>query len=152
MQEVEKNWSLTMSKGYLQLVQARNAAQVQHLTEESRKEHEDAAPELFKGLAAHIEVSKKKCSRQQLKELREHPDVLTITVPETLGRPAFDTTVKRPVNERDDLVVPFSAEVVEGIIASIQAAGWEGGHSWASRAPPDSQPPRCLPHRRRICR
>ena len=121
MRAVEKKWSLTTSKGYHQLVQARNAAQVKHLTEELELE----TPDLFKGVVSHVEVGKKKCSRQKLKELREHPGVLTITVPETPLRPAFDTTVKRPVNERDDLVVPFDAEVVEGIVAFIQSSGWE---------------------------
>ena len=82
-------------------------------------------PTCSNGVVSHGEVGKKKCSRQKLKELREHPGVLTITVPETPLRPAFDTTVKRPVNERDDLVVPFDAEVVEGIVAFIQSSGWE---------------------------
>ena len=82
-------------------------------------------PTCSNGVVSHVEVGKKKCSRQKLKELREHPGVLTITVPETPLRPAFDTTVKRPVNERDDLVVPFDAEVIEGIVAFIQDAGWE---------------------------
>ena len=121
MRAVEKKWSLTTSKGYEHLVQARNAAQVKHLTEELEVE----TPDLFKGVVSHVEVGKKKCSRQKLKELREHPGVLTITVPETPLRPAFDTTVKRPVNERDDLVVPFDAEVIEGIVACIKFAGWE---------------------------
>ena len=62
---------------------------------------------MFKGFVAHIEANKNKCNKQKLKGPREHPHVLTTTVHETLGRQAFDTTVKRPVNERDDLVVIF---------------------------------------------
>ena len=81
----------------------------------------------FQGVVSHAAVGKKTCSKQKLRELREHPGVLTITVPETPVRPAFDTTVKRPVNERDDLVVPFDAEVIDGIVAFIQFARWDLG-------------------------
>ena len=83
----------------------------------------DKVPEVFKAVALRPEA-KKRMSHAKLLELKQHPDVLTnqdqsitrarrehpgvltITAPETLVCPAFDTTVKRPVNERDDLVAP----------------------------------------------
>ena len=67
-------------------------------------------------------LQKTNARREKLKELREHPGVLSITVPETPVRPAFETTVKRPVNERDDLYVIFDADVIDRIIAGVVSA------------------------------
>ena len=77
----------------------------------------DKVPELFKAVVQRSEA-KKRMSWSKLLELKQHPGLLTIYEP-------FELTLKRPVHEREDLVVPFDADIIGKIIAYLQEEGWE---------------------------
>ena len=113
LEKVEKGWSLVTSRGYATILQQRNLAQADSLMQADH----DKVPELFKAVVQRSEA-KKRMSRSKLLELKQHPDVLTISEP-------FELTLKRPVHEREDLVVPFDADVIGKIIEYFQAEGWE---------------------------
>ena len=74
-------------------------------------------PDMFKQVAKET-LKKQRLSLTKLRELKQHPDVLTISEP-------FELTLKRPVHEREDLVVPFDADTICKIIEYLQAEGWE---------------------------
>ena len=113
MEKVDKGWSLVTSRGYATILQQRNLAQADILMQADH----DKVPELFKAAAQRPE-SKKRLSRSKLLELKQHPGLLTIYEP-------FELTLKRPVHEREDLVVPFDADIIGKIIAYLQEEGWE---------------------------
>ena len=113
LEKVEKGWSLVTSRGYATILQQRNLAQADSLMQADH----DKVPELFKAVVQRSEA-KKRMSRSKLLELKQHPDVLTIYEP-------FELTLKRPVHEREDLVVPFDADIIGKIIAYLQEEGWE---------------------------
>ena len=100
MEKVDKGWSLSTSRGYANIVQQRNLAQADSLLQEQH----DAVPDMFKQVAKET-LNKQRLSLTKLRELKQHPDVLTISDP-------FQLTLKRPVHEREDLVVPFDADVI----------------------------------------
>ena len=94
-------------------MQQRNLAQADSLLQEQH----DAVPDMFKQVAKET-LKKQRLSLTKLRELKQHPDVLTIYEP-------FELTLKRPVHEREDLVVPFDADIIGKIIAYLQEEGWE---------------------------
>ena len=82
MQVVDQGSSLVNSLGYGKIVELRNVAQAASLLEEQEK----SVPEMFKG------ICKKKTqvfSQSRIAELKQHPDVITVEVPDIPGQPAF---------------------------------------------------------------
>ena len=113
MENVEKGWSFVTWRGDANIVQQRNLVQADSLLQEQH----DVVPDMFKQVAKET-LKKQRLSLTKLRELKQHPDVLTISDP-------FELTLKRPVHEREDLVVPFDADVIGKIIEYFQAEGWE---------------------------
>ena len=75
-------------------------------------------------------------SRAQQRERREHPDVLSITVPKIDGQSAFELTVKRPLTEREDLVIPLDMVLVEKVIVYIRNGGFDRSLKRSADMPP----------------
>ena len=134
-----KCFSLMTSRGYRRIMQQRNLAQAESLMDDEAHK----VPELFKSVAPK-EVKKPKTSRSKLRELKDHPDVITITIADSTGGNAFPLKVKRPLRDHDDLVVQYDMDVIDKIIGCIRAEGYE-----------ESLKPPALPkgvHRRLDCK
>ena len=96
-----KHLSLVESLGYTSIMKLRNVAQSKSLLEATHKD----VPAVFRKRKAEPNTAAR-MSRVQQRERREHPDVLSITVPEIDGQGALELTVKRLLTEREDLVIP----------------------------------------------
>ena len=88
------------------------------------EEQQQDVPELYKKVALPKD-GKVEMTRGKLKELRQHHDVLTVTVPEVAEQAAFSLRVKRPIHEREDIVVPFDKDVTDKIIIFIRNERYE---------------------------
>ena len=93
-----------MSRGYAHILEQRNLAQSDSLMQAQHA----VVPELFKAVVQR-KAEKTRMSRSKLQEMKQHPDVLTISQP-------FELTLKRPVHERDDLVVSLDVDIISQII------------------------------------
>ena len=124
MQQTDKHWSLVMSRGYAHILEQRNLAQADSLMQAQHA----VVPELFKAVVQR-KAEKTRMSRSKLQEMKQHPDVLTISQP-------FELTLKRPVHERDDLVVSLDVDIISQIIEYIQAEGWENSLKRPADLPP----------------
>ena len=125
--ELDKKFSLTWSRGYLELAQLRNAEQQkQHAAEKN-----DTAAAVFakKFGAASERPSYKthvKVPKAQIKSLNESPEALTITIPSFDTFEEMQCRVKKPIaNPREDLVVEFNEVVIERIIRFIRFQGFD---------------------------
>lgn len=104
----------------MRFVKERNMVQAMSLLEKQQQD----VPALFK-VVALPKGGKVKMTRGQLKELRHHPDELTVTLPEVAEQAAFSLRVKRPLHEREDLVVPSDEDVIDKIVFFLRNEGYE---------------------------
>ena len=115
----KKNACLNESRGYKELIRLRNAA--------LRLQEAEAAaaniPEMFKGCAQTAKPQR--LSKAQIGELKERPEIIPVEVPAVDGHYSFVLNSKRPLTEREDLVVGFDMEAVEKVVKYIRVMGFD---------------------------
>jgi hypothetical protein len=90
--------------------------------DQQRKEFAKIACELFPD--AHKQQPKKhRLSAAKIKELRQQPAVLNVTVPGFGERQAKDVRMLRPVNPRDDIAVPLDDDTLDHVFGFIRHDG-----------------------------
>ena len=119
-----KEYSLTCSKGYVELTGIRNKLQSDYMIEKGQ----EALPELFKGKAS---PSKSRVSRSDVRTMRANPD--TLELPVELNDCNVVVQALRPVHPRDDLTVEFTSEALHAIIEYLQSKGFRSDQARRKR-------------------
>lgn len=118
---IPKTASLSGCSGMNELMELRNTKQCEELSSHNKPGcslfdgEEQGSPPKGKG--------RPRRTRQQIKEARENPGILTVEVPGCDGREPMAIRMVRPVNARDDLCIPLDANVIEHIVLFIRDAG-----------------------------
>ena len=90
--------------------------------DQQRKEFAKTACDLFPD--AHKQQPKKhRLSAAKIKELRQQPAVLNVTVPGFGERQSKDVRMLRPVNPRDDIAVPLDDDTLDHVFGFIRHDG-----------------------------
>ena len=116
-----KNYSLSASIGYQNLVDKRNNKQAEELNEHL----ESNVPDIFKNIGAKNIRRKKQpaMSRDKLLESRQTPGTLVITIGDD-EETSWALEVVKPLNARDELAVELIPHVMNKVIKYLQDAGF----------------------------
>ena len=115
-----KDFSLSASIGYNNLVDRRNTQQAQEL---QNAYVESSVPDIFKDIVRENELAKERASRAQIKENRQAPETLVLNLEDDEEAPWALELVK-PLNARDELAVELDADVINKLIKYLQHAGF----------------------------
>ena len=117
-----KSLSLSQSPGLKKLMMIRNEQQREDLASESGASQACA---LFgkAGVGAKPAAKRHRRSMAEIRELRDAPVLLNVTLPEVLGHPAKIIQMVRPVHPCDDLCVPLDSDIIEHIVLFIREQG-----------------------------
>jgi len=87
--------------------------------EQQKKEFATPACDLFPDTPT-TRTKKQRLSAAKIKELRQQPAVLTVTVPGFGEKPAMDVRMLRPINPRDDIAVPLHGDTLDHVFGFIR--------------------------------
>ena len=116
-----KEYSLTASKGYADLVKRRNDIQAEYL----KQKELDNIPALFRDSAVTPQKSKR-TSRAALIEARKNPEAITLKLPGTKDEDGNDAEIEvlRPVHPDDVIAIIMEPAAVGYMIDYLQQGGW----------------------------
>ena len=115
-----RNYSLSASIGYQNLVDQRNTKQAEELKEEYV---ESTVPDIFKDLVRKSKPSCKRASRAKINEGRKAHGTLVLSIEDGEEAPWALELVK-PLNARDELAVELDPHVINKLIKYLQHAGF----------------------------
>ena len=113
-----RNPTLAQCQGIQDLVSLRNRKQAEELADAAKP-----SCSLFEEPAAPPQKKRPRRSKAALRELRDSPGVLDVTVPGFEGADPMNIKIVRPVRPGDDLCVPLEENVLDHIIGYIRSAG-----------------------------
>ena len=117
-----KDFSLSASIGYNNLVDRRNTQQAQEL--QNTYVESLHVPDIFKDIVSSQDPpAKERPSRAKIKEGREAPETLMLPIYDDEEAPWALELVK-PLNPRDELAVELDADVINKLIKYLQHAGF----------------------------
>ena len=115
-----RNYSLSASIGYQNLVEQRNTKQAEELKDQYM---ESMVPDIFKDLVRKKQPSCKRASRTKIMEGRKAPETLVLSIEDGEEAPWALELVK-PLNARDELAVELIPHVMHKVIKDLQDAGF----------------------------
>ena len=112
-----RNYSLSASIGYQNLVDQRNTKQA----EELQDQYVALVPDLFKDIVNS--PAKERSSRAQIKESKQAPETLVLSIEDDEEGP-WTLELVKPLNSRDELAVKLDKDVINNVIKYLQHAGF----------------------------
>ena len=122
--KIPRDLRLQQSVAYDRIVMDRNAAQEQHF----RDAVVASVPAVFQCSTSSVDVEDKHMlaiQRSKKRELKQHPSVMELTIQEVGEFAERTIRVKRPLNEREWLVVEHDTQVIAHIVALIRRDGFD---------------------------
>ena len=115
-----RNFSLSASIGYQNLMAQRNSKQAEEL---KNQYVESVVPDIFKDLVRKKQPSCKRASRTKIMEGRKAPETLVLSIEDGEEAPWALELVK-PLNARDELAVELDPHVINKLIKFLQHEGF----------------------------
>ena len=83
----------------------------------------DIAPDIFKDLVKMKQPAKERSSRAQIKESKQAPETLVLSIEDDEEAP-WTLELVKPLNSRDELAVKLDKDVINNVIKYLQHAGF----------------------------
>ena len=116
-----RNYSLSASIGYQNLVDQRNTKQAEELQELQDQYVESHVPDIFKHIVDQQIANER--ARAQLKGSKQSPETLVLFIEDDEEAP-WTLELVKPLNSRDELAVKLDKDVINNVIKYLQHAGF----------------------------
>ena len=117
--DVPKNASLASTPGWLNMIKIRNEAQRKSLDVGDTNTDTKGLEALF-GKNEEKTTPQKRLSKGAMRQMRDSPKVLVLSVPGTQGDAAMDIPTVRPVHPCEGLCVRFTPEIIEHLVSVLK--------------------------------